>query len=37
VKWRGAELRDESATVSAAGIAPGGSVIVLHRQRRPTR
>jgi hypothetical protein len=37
VKWRGAELRDESATVATLGIAAGGSVIVLHRQRRPVR
>jgi hypothetical protein len=37
VKLRGATLRDEALTVAAAGVPPGGSVIVLHRQRRPVR
>lgn len=37
VKLRGAELRDEGATLAAAGVPVGGSVIVLHRTRRPVR
>jgi hypothetical protein len=37
LKYRGAELSDESRTVSAAGLVPNGSLIVLSRRRRPVR
>lgn len=37
IKWRGATLRDDGATVASSGITPGGALIVLHRRRRPLR
>lgn len=37
LKYRGAELSDESRTVSAAGLVPNGALIVLARRRRPVR
>ena len=37
LKFRGAELPDESQSLTAAGIAPNGAIIVLPRHRRPVR
>lgn len=37
VKYLGAELRDEAATLTAAGIAPNGALIILPRRRIPAR
>jgi hypothetical protein len=37
VKAGGAELRNESATLAAAGIPDGGALIVLRRRRRAVR
>jgi hypothetical protein len=37
VKFRGAELSDESRTASAAGLVPNGALIVMPRRRRPVR
>lgn len=37
VKFRGAELIDESETLEAAGIVPNAALIVLPRRRRPVR
>jgi hypothetical protein len=37
LKYRGAELSDESRTVSAAGLVPNSALIVLARRRRPVR
>lgn len=37
LKYRGAELSDETRTVSAAGLVPNGALIVLGRRRRPVR
>ena len=37
LKYRGAELSDESRTLSAAGLVPNGALIVLARRRRPVR
>jgi hypothetical protein len=37
LKYRGAELSDESRTLSAAGLVPNGALIVLPRRRRPVR
>lgn len=37
VKFRGAELADESRTVADVGIPSDGALIVLRRQRRPVR
>jgi hypothetical protein len=37
LKYRGAELSDESRTASAAGLVPNGALIVLARRRRPVR
>ena len=37
LKYRGAELSDESRTASAAGLVPNGALIVLARHRRPVR
>lgn len=37
LKYRGAELSDETRTVSAAGLVPNGALIVLARRRRPVR
>lgn len=37
VKFRGAELSDESLSLSDAGLVPNGALIVLSRRRRPVR
>lgn len=37
LKFRGAELADESLSLSDAGLVPNGAVIVLPRRRRPVR
>ena len=37
VKYRGAELLDESRSLSEAGVVPNASLIVLSRRRRPVR
>ena len=37
IKFRGAELSDESRSFHDAGLVPNGAVIVLARRRRPVR
>lgn len=37
VKFRGAELFNESGTLAEAGVVPNATLIVLSRQRRPVR
>ena len=37
VKFRGAELQDESRTLADAGLVPNGALIVLRKRRRPVR
>jgi hypothetical protein len=37
LKYRGAELTDESVSLSGAGVVPGGALIVSSRRRRPVR
>ncbi|MEO7987782.1 MAG: hypothetical protein ABI766_14735 [Gemmatimonadales bacterium] len=37
LKFRGAELRDESRSLADAGLVPNGALIVLSRRRRPVR
>lgn len=37
VKYLGAELHDESATLASTGVAANGALIVLPRRRRPAR
>lgn len=37
VKFRGAELRDEAATLAALGAGAGAPFIVLPRRRQPVR
>ena len=37
VKFRGAELLDESRTLADAGLVPNGALIVLRKRRRPVR
>jgi hypothetical protein len=37
VKYLGAELRNESESLQAAGVVSNGALIVLRRRRRPTR
>ena len=37
LKFRGAELADESLSLSEAGLVPNGALIVLPRRRRPLR
>jgi hypothetical protein len=37
LKYRGAELSDESRSVAEAGLVPNGALIVLSRRRRPVR
>ncbi len=37
VKFRGAELTDESRSLADAGLVPNGALIVLPRRRRPVR
>lgn len=35
LKFRGAELRDESRSMAEAGLVPNGALIVLRKRRRP--
>ena len=37
LKFRGAELGDESRSAAEAGLVPNGALIVLARRRRPVR
>ncbi|MGH7629960.1 MAG: hypothetical protein ACREOF_11395 [Gemmatimonadales bacterium] len=37
VKYRGAEVRDETRTLAEKGIVPNAPLIVLSRRRRPVR
>lgn len=37
LKYRGAELSDESRSVVEAGLVPNAALIVLSRRRRPVR
>ncbi|MGN6392394.1 MAG: hypothetical protein ACTHM9_09145 [Gemmatimonadales bacterium] len=37
MKFRGAELEDESKTLAQAGLVPNGALIVLPKRRRPVR
>ena len=37
LKFRGAELRDESRSLAEAGLVANGALIVLPRRRRPVR
>ena len=37
LKFRGAELQDETRTLADAGMVPNGALIVLLRRRRPVR
>lgn len=37
LKFRGAELQDESRSLTEAGVVPNGTLIVLSRRRRPVR
>jgi hypothetical protein len=37
LKFRGAELSNESESLAEAGLVPNGALIVLARRRRPVR
>jgi hypothetical protein len=37
VKYRGAELLDETRSLAQAGVVPNAALIVLSRRRRPVR
>jgi uncharacterized lipoprotein YbaY len=37
MKFRGAELQDETRTLAQAGLVPNGALIVLPKRRRPVR
>jgi hypothetical protein len=37
LKFRGAQMSDESVSLARAGLVPNGAVIVLARRRRPVR
>jgi hypothetical protein len=37
LKFRGAELSDESRSLAQAGLVPNAALIVLSRRRRPVR
>jgi hypothetical protein len=37
LKYRGAELADESLSLSHAGLVPNGALMLLSRRRRPVR
>jgi hypothetical protein len=37
LKFRGAELQDESRSMLEAGLVPNGALIVLPKRRRPVR
>lgn len=37
LKFRGAEMQDEAATLADSGVVPNAALIVLARRRRPVR
>ena len=37
VKFRGAELQDESRSLTESGVVPNGALIVMPRRRHPVR
>jgi hypothetical protein len=37
LKFRGAQMSDESVSLARAGLVPNGALIVLARRRRPVR
>jgi hypothetical protein len=37
LKFRGAELQDESESLAQAGVVPNGALIILSKRRRPVR
>ena len=37
LKFRGAEVSDETVSLANAGLVPNGALIVLSRRRRPVR
>lgn len=37
LKYRGAEVSDESRSLADAGLVPNGALILLSRRRRPVR
>lgn len=37
LKFRGAELQNESESLAQAGVVPNGALIVLPKRRRPVR
>jgi hypothetical protein len=37
LKYRGAEISDESRSLTEVGLVPNGALIVLSRRRRPVR
>ena len=37
LKFRGAELRDEAASLEAIGLVPNAPLIIIPRRRRPAR
>ena len=37
LKFRGAQLSDESVSIARSGLVPNGALIVLPRRRRPVR
>jgi len=37
LKFRGAELQDESRSLADAGVVPNGALIILSKRRRPVR
>jgi hypothetical protein len=37
LKFRGAEMSDESVSLANSGLVPNGALIVLARRRRPVR
>jgi hypothetical protein len=37
LKFRGAELQNESESLAQAGVVPNGALIVLSKRRRPVR
>jgi hypothetical protein len=37
LKFRGAQITDESVSLADAGLVPNGALIVLARRRRPVR
>ena len=37
LKFRGAELQDETRSLADAGVVPNGALIILSKRRRPVR